>query len=513
MSGAEAPVLSYTNNYNPAGAQQNPAPLESDFMRPFNPGNVLGYSPTTTKFAQYDSVDGLRKILLTATGGLSKTGSGLNWLLNFTASEGPIDTYWIQGQSTYPGVATDGNDAIFGDLGDDWLVGGTGRDRLWGGWGDDLLNQDDNLDTHGGLNDQTDTNPSYEDLSFGGAGRDVHLGNTAGDRQIDWVGEFNTYVVPFPPFGMPTRSDQLLPALPQYLYDLSKSDGADPTLAARYGSTQARNGEPFGELGLIEQQDAAAGDQRGSSRDAQQGNQQGTRDVQRTAGTKVLNSPGTCCKTSPLMVAVDGAGSAAALMADQLAPVVSAAKQRWIGTGELTLDQVASLGRAQVVIADLDGLMVGVTADEVVTVDVNAAGWGWFVDPTPTRDEEFGVRGDELVAREGGATGGRIDLLSVVVHELGHAIGLEHDQAGVMEPALAAGVRRVPAAGAIEIPTVATWRLPGVTAWEGRTLPLSYQWAPSSRMLSVEAVGRMLGVGEGARSGALPLRCSSGVAA
>jgi Ca2+-binding RTX toxin-like protein len=307
MSGAEAPILSYVNRYNTAGAQQNSAPLESDFARPFNSGNSLGYNPTTTKFAQYDSVDGLRKILLTATGGLSKTGSGLNWLLNFTASEGPIDTYWIQGQTTYPGVATDGNDAIFGDLGHDWLVGGTGRDRMWAGWGDDVINSDDNLDTHGGLNDQTDTNPSYEDFDFGGAGRDVHFANTGGDRMIDWVGEFNTYVVPFPPFGLPTISDQLLPDLPNFLYDFSKSDGADQTLAARYGSDPLRNGEPFGELGLLKQQDTAYGDQRGRGRDAQQGNQQGTRDVLRSAGTQPINSPGTCCPgpvggASPLQV-------------------------------------------------------------------------------------------------------------------------------------------------------------------------------------------------------------------
>jgi Ca2+-binding RTX toxin-like protein len=307
MSGAEAPILSYVNRYNTAGAQQNSAPLESDFARPFNSGNSLGYNPTTTKFAQYDSVDGLRKILLTATGGLSKAGSGLNWLLNFTASEGPIDTYWIQGQTTYPGVATDGNDAIFGDLGHDWLVGGTGRDRMWAGWGDDVINSDDNLDTHGGLNDQTDTNPSYEDFDFGGAGRDVHFANTGGDRMIDWVGEFNTYVVPFPPFGLPTISDQLLPDLPNFLYDFSKSDGADQTLAARYGSDPLRNGEPFGELGLLKQQDTAYGDQRGRGRDAQQGNQQGTRDVLRSAGTQPINSPGTCCPgpvggASPLQV-------------------------------------------------------------------------------------------------------------------------------------------------------------------------------------------------------------------
>ena len=40
-------------------------------------------------------------------------------------------------------VYTDGDDKLFGDLGNDWLVGGTGRDNMYGGWGNDLLQSDD----------------------------------------------------------------------------------------------------------------------------------------------------------------------------------------------------------------------------------------------------------------------------------------------------------------------------------------------------------------------------------
>ncbi|TMC80709.1 MAG: hypothetical protein E6J08_09445, partial [Chloroflexi bacterium] len=304
MSGAEAPLVSYTNNYKPDGTQINASLIESDFAHPFNPGNVLGYSPTTTKFAQYDANDPLRKILLTANGSLSKTGSGSNWLLNFDANEGPVDTMWIQGQTTYGGVPTDGNDTMFGDLGNDWLVGGTGRDKMYGGWGDDLLNADDNLDTPCaptgtattgcGLNTTTDTNPSYEDLAFGGAGRDVLISNTGGDRLIDWIGEFNSYLTPYAPFGMASVSRTLQPQLPEFLYALSQSDGADPTLAARYASDPTRNGEPFGELGLLRQTDAAIADNRGKPRDPQAGNTPGgKRDVLRTSGTLPINSPGT----------------------------------------------------------------------------------------------------------------------------------------------------------------------------------------------------------------------------
>ncbi len=58
------------------------------------------------------------------------------------------------------------------------------------------MNADDVLSTDGWLNDQPETHPVYEDRVFGGAGLDILIGNTGGDRLIDWVGEFNSYIVP-----------------------------------------------------------------------------------------------------------------------------------------------------------------------------------------------------------------------------------------------------------------------------------------------------------------------------
>jgi Hemolysin-type calcium-binding repeat (2 copies). len=159
--GAEAPISGYADTYNQAGTQTNTAPVETDFSHPYNSGNLLGYNPTTTKFAQYDANDPLREVFLNATNGsLDKTGTGRNWFLNFDSTEGPTDTYWVSGQTTYAGVATDGDDVIFGDLGHDWAVGGTGRDQLFGGWGDDLLNVDDKLSAVVSTSQVPDTNPS-----------------------------------------------------------------------------------------------------------------------------------------------------------------------------------------------------------------------------------------------------------------------------------------------------------------------------------------------------------------
>jgi Ca2+-binding RTX toxin-like protein len=195
----------------------------------------------------------------------------------------------------------DGADVLFGDLGNDWVVGGTGHDTLWGGWGNDLLQADDDL--HSGclgttpngtctafadtwLNDTPGTHPIYEDRAFGGAGRDILIRNTGGDRLIDWTAEFNSYIVPFAPFGIATVSCQVPPALFEFLFALSAARGADPTRAFDRNTDYAdRNGEPDGETGLIIQQDHGLWqDQSGAPADPQAGNiPGGKRDVLRSA--------------------------------------------------------------------------------------------------------------------------------------------------------------------------------------------------------------------------------------
>ena len=112
------------------------------------------------------------------------------------------------------------------------------------------------------------------------------IGNTGGDRLIDWVGEFNSYLVPFAPFGVATVSRTLQPQLPEFLYALSAGDGADPTRrdADSRQRPDPRNGEPDGELGLVLQKDFAWQDQTGAPADPQAGNiPGGTRDVLRSA--------------------------------------------------------------------------------------------------------------------------------------------------------------------------------------------------------------------------------------
>ncbi len=275
-----------------------------------NPGGVLAFNPVDVdgehlnnrfragEFDLYDEYNPRNKILLNDDGSLDTLGVGgaHEFLLNFDKTEGvPRDGGTVpkatgqQDTGSYGPVNDDGGDVIFGDNGNDWIVGGTGADNIYGGWGNDLLNADDDHGTNGGLNDAPDTHPFYQDRAYGGAGRDVLIGNTGGDRLIDWVGEYNSYIVPYAPFGSASVSRTMQPQLREFLYDLSAADGADPTR----GGDPARNGEPGGELGLVKQQDFAWGDQTGAPADPQAGNiPGGPRDVLRTAGFNDSTSDG-----------------------------------------------------------------------------------------------------------------------------------------------------------------------------------------------------------------------------
>ena len=85
---------------------------------------------------------------------------------------------------------------------------------------------------------------------------------------------------------------------------------------------------------------------------------------------------------------------------------VSSAKAEW-----LSAEPDADFSGVTFSIADLPELQLGFTDGLAITIDATAAGWGW------------------------GTSG--MDLLTVVMHELGHALGLDHEDDGLMADELA----------------------------------------------------------------------------
>ena len=248
------------------------------FDTPINPGTTTAVNETEFRNASSPAVHlvflpllnqdiGRAHISFNANNEVTLEAGNNPFFLNFDHTEGQLDA------RSENGYLSDGDDRIFGAIGNDILFGGTGKDRLYGGYGNDLISADDNLATTGvdndatpnvdeslvvGLNDSPDEDISYEDFAFGGAGRDFLIANTAGDRLIDWVGDFNEYFLPYRSAGAPTVITDYSVELEDFIVAQAKADGVDPTRARDVDPTLSAAGiplslfgEPYGELGLV----------------------------------------------------------------------------------------------------------------------------------------------------------------------------------------------------------------------------------------------------------------------
>ena len=135
----------------------------------------------------------------------------------------------------------------------------------------------------------------------------------------------------------------------------------------------------------------------------------------------------------PSVVGADPA-SIGTLTDAQLVETVKEAIARWEATG-LTAQQLAWLHALRFEVADLPGIHLGEAHSDRIRVDNDAGGNGWFID-----------------APVEGAASGHIDLLTTIMHEMGHAIGLpdsytEQDRDSLMYGFLAKGQRRLPQKG------------------------------------------------------------------
>jgi uncharacterized repeat protein (TIGR01451 family) len=141
------------------------------------------------------------------------------------------------------------------------------------------------------------------------------------------------------------------------------------------------------------------------------------------------------------------------LRQEELTWMIQAAIARWVETG-ISPDDLARLQAVTFEVTDLPNSELASLTGKQVKIDESAAGYGWFYDQSPSEDGEFQVEvpGKELHAAYLSPARGRIDLLSVLMRELGEIYlqgkelpqQLRQNILPMMEPTLSPGVRRLP---------------------------------------------------------------------
>ncbi len=154
--------------------------------------------------------------------------------------------------------------------------------------------------------------------------------------------------------------------------------------------------------------------------------------VSRTLATTAAQSANPF-NNAPLVSTALPAGALTAVDATVQA-VIAEAKARWEAADLRVAGSAAGAVTVAMPVVEFRDLGPGELgrslADGTILLDVTAAGHGWFVDTFATDDD---------------VEAGRIDLLTVVMHEMGHRLGAGHDlvsgSADLMDETLAAGVR------------------------------------------------------------------------
>ena len=114
-----------------------------------------------------------------------------------------------------------------------------------------------------------------------------------------------------------------------------------------------------------------------------------------------------------------------------------------VGPG-LNSSETEKLENLDIQVVDLAENTLGRAVPGTIYIDINAAGYGWFVDATPGDHNEFSYSSElTLLALPQSEAAKQIDLWSVILHEIGHILGHEHEDEGAMQETLSPGVRKL----------------------------------------------------------------------
>ncbi|MBL9151358.1 MAG: right-handed parallel beta-helix repeat-containing protein, partial [Verrucomicrobiales bacterium] len=188
------------------------------------------------------------------------------------------------------------------------------------------------------------------------------------------------------------------------------------------------------------------------------------------------------------------------LNAEALEAIAEAARQRWIDAG-ISADQLAALDSVTYQISDLGNNRLGSTTGNLIAIDDDGASRGWFIDLTPTADEEFGaVSPTRLLALADSGADQRMDLLTVILHEQGHILGLPDagSTGALMSGALSTGNRLLPTNGqaaSSEPGSLAGTHFLGATITVG--VGITYDHATIQAAVSAAAAGDTILVSDG----------------
>jgi Ca2+-binding RTX toxin-like protein len=311
---------------------------------------------------------------------------------------------------------TDIPSTVYGGNGNDILIGGKGADVLHAGPGDDLVIAGEGNDlVFGDIGDDQVYAGSGHDQVFAEAGNDTVLGEAGADVLDGGLGNDEVFGGGDVDWLYGGAGDDLLAGNADT--DVVYGGAGDDFIWGGTGSDYL-----FGESGNDRVEGGAAQDL-----------------ISGGSGLNALVAEGS-----------NGAAEPNAAAVRSLASLVNAARDRWSQAGF----NVIKLASVRYRIADLPGSNLALATREAdgsqtIWLDGDAAGQGWFLDATSHDDNEFVPisRGIHLAPADSPAVS-KVDLLTVLSHEMGHVLGWGHStDLNVMSPMGLRGIRLVPHQG------------------------------------------------------------------